>query len=139
MAKFKFKLEKLLEYRRLQEGWAKDAYAETMARKLEAEGQLEGLRRKRQEACMARPCGLDGRVSLDKYVTRLQDEERAGEATLSVLESDVEAAQQVWLEARKEAEAIQKLRDADFEQWLLEENRREQAELDEWSILRRAS
>lgn len=139
MAKFKFRLAKLLEYRRLEEKWAKDTYAECMARKVEAEAELEAMRAKRIDAFQAKPCALDERVSLDAYVTRLEDAERAAEAALAVLENDVETTQEAWMAAKIEVDAIQKLCDAEFAQWLLEENRKEQAELDEWSVLRRAA
>ena len=65
MAKFKFRLEKLLEYRRLQEKWAKDAYLATVARRVEAEVEIESLKRRRNLATGSRPCALDELVSLD--------------------------------------------------------------------------
>ncbi len=139
MAKFKFRLEKLLEYRRLQEKWAKEAYLEALARRVETEHEVEQAKRHRAYVLQAKPCGLDERVSLDAYVTRLEDELRAAESALAVLANETESALQEWHRARSDSEAMEKLRQRELEFWTQEQNRREQTELDEWAVLRRAA
>jgi len=139
MAKFKFRLDKLLEYRRLQEKWAKDTYLATVARRVETEGEIEGIARRKTLAATSRPCALDGLVSLDCYLTRLDDEQRGQEAALAVIEGEVETALKAWNEARQAAEAIGKLRESELVAWNVEQNRKEQGELDEWSVFRRAA
>ncbi|MBS1714735.1 MAG: flagellar export protein FliJ [Armatimonadetes bacterium] len=139
MAQFRFRFEKLLEYRTLQEKWAQDAHVEAMARQRECEQEIEALVRRRQEAMTAGTCGLEGRLALDGYLNRLSDEADEFRAVLGVLESDVEKARNEWLKARQDKQAMEKLRESDLAEWQLEENRREQAELDEWAVMRRAS
>ena len=139
MALFKFRLEKLLEYRQLQEKWAKDAFLESRARMLEAETEVEAVQRRQRTALETRACAFDERVSLENYVTRLEDEQRAAEAALAVMSDETEIALQEWHLARHEAEAMVKLQESDFAEWTLEQNRKEQAELDEWSVLRRSA
>lgn len=138
MAKFKFKLQKLLEYRELQEKWAKDAYLEIVARKHEVTAEVEAVKRRRETAMSSHPTALDELLSLDSYLTRLDDDQRALEAAVSVIESEVEEALGEWNQARLAHSAICKLRDKEFAQWMLDENRKEQADLDEWSSQRRA-
>jgi len=139
MALFKFRLEKLLEYRQLQEKWAKDAFLECRARMLEAETEVESVQRRRATALTSKACAFDERVSLESYVTRLEDEQRAAEAALAVMADETELALQEWHRTRHEAEAMVKLQESDLAEWTLEQNRREQAELDEWSVLRRSA
>jgi flagellar export protein FliJ len=139
MAQFKFRLEKLLEYRQLQEKWAKDAYMECRAKMLEAEADVDAVKRRKSTALIARPCSFDERVSLESYVIRLEDEQRAAEAAFAIMGDETEIALEEWHIARQDAEAMVKLREADLADWTLEESRREQRELDEWAVLRRAS
>lgn len=138
MAKFRFKLQKLLEYRELQEKWAKDAYLEIVARRNEVVADVEAVKRRRETAMSAHPTALDELVSLDSYLTRLDDDQRALEAAVAVIEGEVEEALAEWNKARLAHSAIVKLRDKEFGEWMLNENRREQADLDEWSSQRRA-
>ena len=48
MKKFEFRLEKVLEFRRLGETEAKDLYLKARVETLEAEAQLDGIRFRRQ-------------------------------------------------------------------------------------------
>lgn len=139
MTQFKFRLQKLLEYRQLQEKWAKDAYMEAVAKRNEAEHEIEAISKRKQDSLQCHPSALDSRLALDSYVTRLEDEIRAAEATREVLAGEAETAQQEWILAKQEAEAMAKLREADYEEWRLEQSRKEQNELDEWSVFRRAA
>ncbi len=139
MAKFKFRLQKLLEYRQLQEKWAQDAFLECMARKVEAEQEVEAIQIRKRTSLSSRPCPIDERQVLDLYITRLDDEIRSAQATVSILEDEVEHAKAEWLKAKQDADAIAKLKESELSEWQLEESRREQAELDEWAVTRRAA
>lgn len=139
MAKFRFRLEKLLEYRCLQEKWAKDAYLEALGRRHEVEGQVEAAKRRKSTALRSHPSGLDELMSLDAYFTRLDDEHRALEAALAVVSDEAEALLGEYQTAKRESAAIAKLREVAYSQWVLEQSRREQADLDEWASQRRAS
>lgn len=139
MAKFKFRLEKLLEYRRLQEGWAKDAYLVALARQHEAESLLASTETRKSRAMASHPSGLDERRSLDSYLTRLDDEIRAHEAAISVVTDEAVAALEEYQNAKKEASVIEKLRETRLAEWKLAQSRKEQADLDEWATQRRAA
>lgn len=139
MSKFTFRLQRVLEYRQLQEQWAKDAYLECVAKQLEAEQEIEAILRRRSDSLQSRPCAFDERQTLDSYVTRLEDEVRAAHVTRDILIEEVEVALQEWIKAKQDAEAMSKLRETELDAWNLDERRREQSELDEWSVMRRAS
>lgn len=138
MAKFTFRLTKILELRRMEEDWARDFYAECQAKRIVAEHERDQLieRLNRPVAAGAR---LTDMIALEAYRVRLEDEVRAAGAAIAILENEEEAAKEVWLDKRKDAEALQKLHDKEYAEWLLEENRREQRDIDEWAVLRRAA
>jgi flagellar export protein FliJ len=139
MRKFAFRLAKLLEYRKLQEKWAKDEFLSCRARRIEAENQVDALKDKRSQAARKTYETLQDRRAQEAYVQRLEDERRAVEAAVSVLVGEEELARVKWLGFRKDAEVLEKLKQKDFELWTVEEQRRVQRELDEWSVQRRAS
>lgn len=139
MRKFRFRLEKLLDYRRRLEEGAKTAYLEARARRIDAEYDLQGLQNTRETTLKrGTPC-LEGRLALDSYLSKLEDDQRAQASVIAVLTDEEEQFRQAWVNARQEAEALQKLRDKEYEDYKLEAARYEQAELDEWAVLRRAA
>jgi len=128
-----------LDYRAMAEGWAKDAYLEARAARLEAVAELEGIETRRGELVMKPADTLDARLAMQACLDRLDDEEREQKIVIEMLESDEAARKEEWTEARRELQVLEKLREAALADWTLEENRREQKELDEWSVTRRAA
>jgi flagellar export protein FliJ len=109
------------------------------AKHLEAEAELAAMQSRRAEV-LAKPCGsLDDRIALELYVFRLDDQERCQALVIEALEGEEESKRLQWIESRKDLEAIQKLRDRSLSEWELEATRKEQAELDEWAVLRSAA
>ncbi|MCH8977772.1 MAG: flagellar export protein FliJ [Armatimonadetes bacterium] len=139
MPRFKFRMQKLLEYRHLQEKWAKDEYLARRAKRIEGEQQIELVKETRVEALKVRYQSLDERRAQEQYVSRLDEEQRAFESAVAVLAGEEESAKQEWIGRRQQAKAFDKLRDNALDEWQTEENRREQAELDDWSVMRRAA
>jgi len=139
MAKFNFRLEKLLEFRRLQEKWAKDAYLESRARRNEGEIAIEEVRMRRFEVLRSSATSISSLRQMESYLMRLDDEEQASIAALGVLEDEEREARDAWIFAKSESEAIQKLREQAYADWKRDELRREQNELDEWSVMRRTA
>lgn len=139
MPKFKFRMQKLLEYRHLQEKWAKDEYLARRAKRIEDEQEIELVKSTRTDALKISYESLSERRTQEQYASRLDNEQSALESAVAVLEGEEEAAKQEWLQKRQQAEAFDKLRESALEEWKMEETRREQAELDEWSVMRRAA
>jgi len=137
MPDFKFRLRRVLEYRELQEKWAKDAYLEVRSRLVAAEVEWREIGERRTQALRAPQESLEGMISLENYLHRLDDDDRAQCVVIEVIKSELAKAEAEWIETKRALESIQRLRDKAYEEWLVEENRREQAELDEWSVTRR--
>jgi flagellar FliJ protein len=139
MRKFSFRLAKLLEYRRLQEKWAKDEFLSCRAKRIEGENEISRLKDQRIQAMHKTYSTLEERKAQQNYANRLEDDKRAVEAAVAVLAGEEEVARQKWFKVRKDAEALEKLREKDLELWTLDERRQVQKDLDEWTITRRAS
>ena len=139
MRKYKFRLAKLLEYRRLQEKWAKDELLSCHARRIEGENEIDRLKTARTEAMHKTYATLEERRAQEAYVARLEDDRRAVEAAVVVLAGEEELARLKWLQVRTDAEALEKLKERDFAGWTVEEQRRVQSDLDEWAVTRRAA
>jgi len=139
MKKFTFRMERVLEYRRLQEGWAKDAYIEARAARLDAEATISALHERRDEAISKVPNTIEDRQALDRYLLQLEDEEGTQKHIAGILAEEEANALTVWQERKQELEAMVKLKEKAKEEYDLEANRAEQAELDEWTTTRRAA
>jgi flagellar export protein FliJ len=139
MPKFTFRLAKLLEYRGLQEKWAKDEYLLCRAKRIEGENQIEGLKHKRATAMSKNYETIQDKKAQEAFTSRLDDDRRAVEAAVAVLAGEEEVAKQHWLKAKRDAEALEKLEQKDLDAWSLEERRKAQKELDEWALRKRAS
>lgn len=137
MKKFEFRLQKVLEYREAMEHWAQEAYLETRVARLEGEAALANVQRRRQECLQQEADTLQARMLLEMTLQSLDDDERAKVLVIDVLSTEEEKALGVWHEKKRELETIAKLRDSAYEEWKLEETRYEQAQLDEWAVLRR--
>ncbi|MCH7904081.1 MAG: flagellar FliJ family protein [Armatimonadetes bacterium] len=139
MTRFKFRLERLMDYRRLQEKWAKDEFVGARRRRLDGESQVEQVKTIRTKALDGTFPKLPDRLAHEAHLDRLDAEQGALEAAVSVLLGEEESARDSWIETKQNLEALEKLRAKDYEEWQVVEGRREQAELDEWAVLRRAA
>ncbi len=139
MAKFRFRLERVLAYREMVEGWAKDAYLEARAARLEGMAELERIGTRRGELVFSKVDSLDDRRALEACLEKLDDDERQQKTVIDLLEADEAKRKEEWLEASQELQKLEKLRDAAYREWMLDENRREQKELDEWTSQRRSA
>lgn len=139
MAKFAFRLERVLQYRELEEGWAKDTYLAKHMERVQEEENLASLLTHREELLKCEPKSVDDRLALERALAKSDDDERAQRTVISVLSDEELVELGVWTEKRKELKALQKLKEKKFEEWKLETQRDEQGALDEWSVQRRAS
>lgn len=139
MPSFKFKLQKVLEYRELLEQEAKEAYMDARAKTIEAENELAAMIEKK-EAVIGQPISsLDDYLALDLFVITCEEKEREQRIVIQVCENEEEQQRLLWIETKKEYQAIAKLHDKARDEWLADENRREQSALDEWAVLRRTA
>jgi|CXWL01.1.fsa_nt_gi flagellar FliJ protein len=139
MAKFRFRLQRVLDYREILEQTAKDAYLEARATRLVAEAEAEQFSIRREKLVAGTSETLQDRLAIERMMNRIDDEERQQAMVIEILSQEEETKREEWIEKRKEQETLVKLCERDKEEWLIEEKRREQAESDEWAVNRRAS
>lgn len=138
-AKFHFRLQRVLDYRELAETWAQDAYLEAQRRRLAADAELADIHNRRVKVLRYPALGVADRLALERTLFAIDDMEHQQRLAIQVLMNEEASALATWRDKRRDAEALRKVREAAYKEWELEESRREQAELDEWSVLRRAS
>ena len=113
--------------------------ASARAARVTLEGEIEALHNRRK-AVLAEPIfTLDAHQSLEHYLTQLDQEEQHAHSALAVLLDEEAAALGVWQLKKQDVQVLDKLKELAVEEWKQEESRREQAELDEWSVTRRAA
>ena len=139
MARFRFRLQKVLEFRASCETAAKNLYLAKRSEVLAIEAGIGAIRQRRLDALSEPRSSLDHFRFLESELLRLDDDEREQNVVLSVLNDEAEALRIAWTRHKQDLETIEKLREKAFAEWTQELNRREQAELDEWSVLRRAA
>lgn len=139
MKKFKFRLEKVLEYRTLVEQWAKEAFLEARLSTFECEGKIADIRAQRREL-LTQPVGtIQEHLAIESMLQKSDDDERAQLTVLAVLKDEEDAAMEEWKLKRQELKALQRLKDEALSVWQHDSNVAEQNELDEWATTRKAS
>lgn len=139
MPKFEFRLQKVLEYRELEESWARDALLAARTAREEREIEIAQVGSRRASLLERPTMSLDDRRNLELLMQKMDDEERDHQTVLGVLQNEEQTAIREWQSRKQAVEALVRLREAALDTWRLEEERREQAELDEWTTMRRAA
>ncbi|MGV3617567.1 MAG: flagellar export protein FliJ [Fimbriimonas sp.] len=139
MPKFSFRLQKVLEFRELEEGEAQNAYRAAQDAVSEKQADIRKLILHRTALVSAPAPTIDARLHLERVMERIDDEERTERSILAILENEETIAEANWNAKRQAVKVIEKLRENALEAWKQDEERREQADLDEWAVLRRAA
>jgi len=136
---FKFRLQTVLDLRIGELENAERAYLLAKSKREDAEQDLEGVKQMLQSQRRQQRDSFQARLDAEAYTQRLEDESRAILTTIGVLEDEESRAMALWIDAKKEVKALEKLREKAYDEYNLELNRKEQAELDEWAVLRRSA
>jgi len=139
MKKFDFRLKKVLDYRRLTEEWARDAYLEARGARLEAELARIVTEQERNHLYAASPRSVDELLARESRLELLQVKHREQSIVIDVLAEDETRALSEWNARKQDVQALEKLHDKAFAEWMHEVNKEEQAFLDEWTNGRRAA
>lgn len=137
MACFRFSMQNILDMKEKLEDQAKNEYAQANARLLREQEKLEKIVARREEAREKLKLVLCETLSVDEIRTRENAVEvlkfYAIQQQLVVIrcEKEVEVAREKLSEAMKERKIFEKLREKAFEEFVFEENRKEQKEVDE--------
>ena len=139
MKKFNFRLQKVLEYRTLLEQWAKEAYLDARAARLEAELALIKIAELRQEALSWVTPSVESRRTLELQLKQLDQKEIEQRIVTNVLIHEEGQANHAWTEKKVELEALKKMHEEQYREWQLEADRHLQGELDEWALRKKAA
>lgn len=137
MRRFRFRLQKVLDFRETVEEQAKSTFLEARARRLDAEAQIAAIDRRRRQALETDCERIDQMIALEAFLARLDDEQRAQEAVVSILLQDEQRAYDDWRLREQEAEALRKLKQKELDEHALAMQRSEQKELDEMALRRK--
>lgn len=138
MKKFDFRLQKVLDYRRLEEQWAKDALMQIRAERLLCEQRIAGCQSRRRQLLGQPMRTLEDRRQLDQAVLRLDEEERLLGYELQGMQAEEAGAMSEWQQKREDRKVLETLWDKSYAQWVHAVNKAEQDALDEWATMRRA-
>ena len=137
MGCFRFSMQNILNMKEKLEDQAKNEYAQANARLLREQEKLEKIVARREEAREKLKLVLCETLSVDEIRTRENAVEvlkfYAMQQQLAVMrcEKEVEVAREKLSEAMKERKIFEKLREKAFEEFVFEEKKREQKEVDE--------
>lgn len=133
MSAFKFRLEKVLNVKKILEEQAKQEWAiqERLAHQERLE--LEYLRDQKQDIISFGHSHEDFKIRQATYSYLVVLDERIEKQIIRIEEQEkiAEEAKQKWLLTRQETEKITKLKEQDYEQFLIDEQRKEQKTLDD--------
>lgn len=139
MKKFEFRLQSVLDYRENLEKWAKDAYLDAKAQRLEGEAALSAIGARRAQLLDQRATTVEDRIAMQNALAKMDDDERAQQSVIQVLITEEMDALDAWHRAKRDFQVMEKMREQAEEEWKLEAGRKEQAELDEWATTRKAA
>ena len=134
VSSFAFRLQRVYEYRELEEGWAKDNFLAKHITRMEAENELFQLEDDRKFLLSAGADDLQSRIELETRIQKLNDHERALRILVHELTIEEDKARDEWILKKQDKSALQKLRDKAYEAWMYRQNKLEQSALDEWSV-----
>src|SRR5271165_2330079 len=106
MAKFAFRLQKVLEYRAACETEAKNLYLAKRSEVLATEAAIGAIKERRFTALSEPRSTLEHMRTLEVVLLSLDDEERAQNVILSVLNDEAEALRVSWTHVKQELETM---------------------------------
>ncbi len=137
MARFRFPLQNILNMKEKLEEQAKNEYGQANARLLAEEKKLEQLNNRLEDARLQLKNVLVEVLSMteihkrENAVVILKGYVKQQQLVVKRCEKEVEIAREKLTEAMKERKIFEKLREKAFEEFIKEEGRREQKEVDE--------
>ncbi|KLU40603.1 MAG: hypothetical protein AA931_03290 [Peptococcaceae bacterium 1109] len=131
--KFKFRLEKVLRVRRLEEDQTRHRLLHRQQELREAEEHLQSLQVQRQDVVAfghSQP-DVQLRAAMYKYLERLDGRIDRQRQVVSDRQEKLTQAKAQWLAARQRREVLENLREKRYDEYRLEQQRAEQKSLDE--------
>lgn len=119
MRRFRFRLERILEYRRRLEEAAYEDLQQAIRRRTELERSLEAHKKRWRLVAQARhPLEVEEWTLREQYLRALQEQIEQGQALLLMLQAEEEQARSAYLKARRARESLDRLRQRAYERYL---------------------
>ena len=131
MAKSKFSLEKVLDYRWLKEQEAKREYASAQKALTEQEDIFQQINQEKENLMEVRESTINRMQVQQWYLLDLNQRLIATTEAIKEMSRYVEQALSVYIEAQKERKILEKLSEKQLAEYQIEMNREEQKMLDE--------
>lgn len=139
MEKFHFSLEKVLDYRWIQEQEAKRDYASAQRELNEQEEIFQQMKQEKEELMDTREITVNRMQIRQWYLLELNQQLIATTETIYQMKQFVDLKLQLYIEAQKERKILEKLSEKQLAEYQLEMSREEQKMLDEMANRKRIS
>ncbi|MCR4696456.1 MAG: flagellar export protein FliJ [Lachnospiraceae bacterium] len=142
MAIYKFKMQGVLDIKEKLETQAKQDFANANLKLLEEEALLDKIIRKKEdyiEEGVKLRDGVIDPVAIDinkRAVEVMEDQEEAQKKEVTIARKNVDAARKKMMDARMETKTYEKLKDDDFNEFMIEQGKAESKEIDELNSFR---
>lgn len=139
MKKFEFRLETVLDFRRVAEEEAKETYLKARTETIEAESVLDTIREKRRGVLHWQARSVLELMTIESSLHWIDEEESMQESVIRVLRDEEQAALERWQDARKDVKVLERLREEALLDWQYAANLEEQKALDEWATTKKVT
>ena len=138
MKKFRFRLERVLQYRQVVRQEKKRELALKIAQLREAEKRMEELRQAQIANALpeSRAVNLDEFMLRGRYAARLKEDIEKQQEVMAIAQRQVEEAREVYVEAAKEAKTLEMLKEKRKTEYEEYQNKEEDKILDEMATQR---
>lgn len=138
MKKFKFKLNKVLEVREIEEEQAQNRLLEAQQKAREIEeniNSLEGIQEDLYQSIRkSEGISIDENIAYRNYIHNNRHKINETKRTLSAQEENVLISRENYLEKRKKKEALEKVKNKEYNRYYKDILLKEQKELDEMAL-----
>lgn len=137
MAKFRYKMQSILDIKLKMETQAKQEFAAAQSALLQEEQKLEQLKQRKSAYEKESRALLTGRLKVSEIrenkaaILRMEDYIKEQNTRIQIASAAVERARLKLQESMKERKTQESLKEKEFEEFMREENRRESKEIDE--------
>lgn len=142
MAVYKFKMQGVLDIKEKLETQAKQDFANANLKLLEEEAILDKIVRKKEdyieESVKLRDGVIDPTaIEINKRAVEvMEDQEEAQKKEVAIARKNVDAARKKMMDARMETKTYEKLKEDDFNEFMIEQGKAESKEIDELNSFR---
>lgn len=137
MAKFRFRLQPVLRYRERTEEAREQEFVRAMRRRADAQREVERLQVERHRASLFISPDPELMERRERYVEALGDQVATASSIVDILHGEEQTAREAWYASRRDRQAIDRLREIALVRHRGAEDRKQQAELDDWAVMRR--